>query len=175
MAERTETRDRSTEGVEDLLGDHVGDFDAVGADGSTRGSGASATSSRLGGLRERLGSPVSGLFSLWAFATALVLTVAGLFVAGAVIPLLPSAITGLLGVAAAGFLLGAASDRRRYLEVGLAGTAVAAVAALLHHLVLTMLGVGAPLVVVGAGGGALAALAGHYLGRDLRAGLTREL
>jgi len=47
--------------------------------------------------------------------------------------------------------------------------------ALLGNVVLALVGAGAPLVTVGIGGGVLAAVLGHYFGRDLRVGLTREV
>lgn len=124
------------------------------------------------GVRTRLRRRLGRLFSPRAFAVAVVATAVGL-VAGGAVPLVGT-LTGYLGVFAAGFALGLAGWRR-YAEVGLAGAAAAGVSALLDHLVLSLAGVGAPVVAVGAGTGLLAALGGHYFGRDLRGGLTRDL
>lgn len=88
-----------------------------------------------------------------------------------------------LGLLAVGFGVGLLSDRRRYLEVGLAGALVSGLLMVLS----TLFSVFAPfaldlvarygLAIAGAGAGAglLAAVVGHYFGRDLREGLTREI
>ncbi|NHN47029.1 DUF456 domain-containing protein [Halostella sp. JP-L12] len=80
-----------------------------------------------------------------------------------------------LGLFVVAFALGLVSEERRYAEVGLAGVAVGGVGSLLRNAVLTLTGVGLPLVVVSAVIGGVAALAGVYFGRDLRDGLTREI
>lgn len=80
-----------------------------------------------------------------------------------------------LGLFVVAFALGLVSSERRYAEVGLAGVAVGGVGSLLRNAVLTLAGVGLPIVVVSAVVGGIAALAGVYFGRDLRDGLTREV
>lgn len=80
-----------------------------------------------------------------------------------------------LGLFLVSFALGLVSSERRYAEVGLAGVAVGGVGSLLRNAVLTLTGVGLPLVAVSAAVGGVAALAGVYFGRDLRDGLTREV
>jgi hypothetical protein len=82
---------------------------------------------------------------------------------------------GLIGVALAGFGLGLFPGATRYVELALAGVVAGGVGAFLDHLVLTVVGVGLPLVAFGALSGGLAALVGHYFGNDLRRGLTRDL
>lgn len=138
-------------------------------DGRRRSAGRESRRARL---RARAGR----LFSLRAFLVALALAAGGLLLASAVVPgVVP--LGGLLGVAAATFALGLAG-RRRYAECALAGAAVAALALLFGHLVLSLVGgsaVGATVAAVGGAGGAVAAVLGHYLGRDLRAGLVGEL
>lgn len=125
---------------------------------------------RLAGLRARAGR----VFSPRGFLLALVALAVGLGLASVVVPSFVP-LGGLLGVVAASFGLGLLG-RRRYAEVGLAGAAVAGVALLADYLVFSLLGgAGVPLAAFGAASGVLAALAGHYLGRDLRAGLTRDL
>lgn len=133
------------------------------------------TESRRSRVASRITSPFTGLFSIRRFLLALVLSIVGMAMAGAV-PLLPGSVAALLGVFFAGFLVGLVRERRAYLEVALAGAGTAAVATLLDYLLVAALsGVGAPLAAVTGGAGLLAAVGGHYFGRDLRAGLTRDL
>lgn len=124
---------------------------------------------RLAGLRRRVGSPFSPRLFLLAFALTL-----GGFLAAGVVPLV-GGVAGLLGIFAAGFLLGALG-RRGYLELLVAGAATAGAGLLLDRLVLSVLGGFAlPLTAVGATAGAVAAVLGHYFGRDLHEGLTRSV
>ncbi|MFB6157986.1 MAG: hypothetical protein ABEJ34_09110 [Haloferacaceae archaeon] len=122
-------------------------------------------------LRSRL-SPVG----LRGLALAVAAAVAGTALGG-VVPVF-GALGRLAGLLLAGFGLGLAG-RCRYAEVGIAGATVGAVATVLGALGPLLL----PLVAdygtaiggVGAGTGLLVSLAGHYFGRDLRAGFTREV
>lgn len=127
-------------------------------------------SGRFARLRGRAGR----VFSPRGFLLALVVLTVGLGLAGVLVPpLVP--LGGLLGVFVAGFGLGLAG-RRRYAEVGVAGAAVSGVALLADYLVFSLLGgLGPSLAAFGAAAGALVAVAGHYFGRDLRTGLTRDL
>jgi Na+/citrate or Na+/malate symporter len=59
--------------------------------------------------------------------------------------------------------------------VGLAGAVVGAILGVLGNLVLAVATLGVPVAATAAGAGAFAAVVGHYFGRDLRDGLTREL
>jgi hypothetical protein len=132
--------------------------------------GATDTTSDRRGRIRRLFSPRSFLL---VFALALV----GLVVGGAV-PVV-GFLGRFLGIAAAGFALAFLDTGRRYLEVALAGALTAAAGFLLNSLGTTLFPVvadyGIQIAGVGATMGLLAATAGHYFGRDLRAGLTREL
>lgn len=133
------------------------------------------TESRRSWVASRFRSPLGGLFSLRGFLLALVLSVAGVLSAG-VVPLLPESVAALLGVFLAGFLLGLSRERRAYLEVALAGAATAAIATLTSYLLIaTFGGFGVPLAAATGGAGLLAGVGGHYFGRDLRTGLTRDL
>jgi hypothetical protein len=138
------------------------------------GEDAADRESRGGGGRFR------GFFSPRAFLLALVLAAGGAFVGG-LVPLIGT-IGSIVGLFAAAFVLGLLSSRRRYLEVGLAG----AIGSILM-IVMTTIGAFLPFAVgflaengllvtgVGAGTGVLVSIVGHYFGRDLRAGLTREV
>ena len=122
-----------------------------------------------GWLRSRLGS----VATTRSLLVALVLTVAGLVGFGA-IPFL-GLVGELLGIAAAGFVYGLGSSSRRYVEMAVAGAIAGGGTALLGNLVVALVASGATLVAAGLVGGALAGVVGHYFGRDLRDGLTRDL
>lgn len=123
---------------------------------------------------DRLRSRAASLFSPRSFLVTAVVALAGYLVIGG-IPLI-GAVTKFLGIAAGTFLAGAVGSESRYVESAAVGTAVAGGAALLNHLTLTVFtGIGVPLVALGALLGLLAGVAGHYFGRDLRAGLTRDI
>ncbi|MFB6170917.1 MAG: hypothetical protein ABEJ23_00160 [Haloarculaceae archaeon] len=125
---------------------------------------------RLARLRSRAGR----VFSLREFVFSLIAVAVGLAIAGAVIPSFVP-LGGLIGVFVATFGLGLVG-RRRYVEVAIAGAAVAGLALFADYLVFSVLGgFGLPLATFGAVAGALVALVGHYFGRDLRTGLTRDL
>ncbi|WP_336024991.1 hypothetical protein [Halobellus salinisoli] len=120
-------------------------------------------------------------FSVRSFLVVLALSVVGI-VAGGSVPFVGT-LGQLIGLFVAAFAIGLVGSRTRYLEVGLAGAAAAGLAFVLG----TLTSVFAPLAVgviadygvaiagVGTGTGLLAALLGHYFGRDLRDGLTREV
>jgi hypothetical protein len=115
------------------------------------------------------------------FLLALVLSVVAV-VAGGAVPLL-GFVGRLVGLFVVAFAIGLVGRERRYLEVGLA----AALASGMGFVVGTLTSAFFPFAVrllseygvaiagVGAGVGALAALVGHYFGRDLRDGVTRDL
>ncbi len=162
MGEREETIDREGARATTAPGPSIEDLETEAAE-----AGQPARSRSR--LRSRLGSLFSPRAALLAGASALV----GLLVLGAVLPL--GSVGSLLGIAAGSFVYGAVSTRRRYLEAAVAGGVVGSGAALLDYLVLTLAGVGLPIVAVSLVAGGLAGLVGHYFGRDLRDGLTREL
>jgi hypothetical protein len=119
------------------------------------------------GVRERAGT----LFSPARFLLALVLSAVGLFAGGATIPIAG----GLLGVLLGTFLVGLVSERRPVSETAVAGATVVGISTLFDYLVWTLVGVGLPIVAVGAAVGLAVGALGGYLGSDLRDGLTREL
>jgi hypothetical protein len=114
------------------------------------------------------------LFSGRTFARALAVCVGG-FLLFALVPVPLFGLGGLLGLFVGAFLLGLRGGRRAYLEVAAAGAVAAGVATMLTQLLVAVAVGPVPVAAVGAGAGLLAAVGGHYFGRDLRAGLTREL
>ena len=153
MAKRTDqttrTRSRTAEAEHEVGLDEPG----------RRGSGS--------GVRERAGT----LFSPARFLLALALSMVGLLAGSATVPIAG----GLLGVLLGTFLVGLASDQRPLSETGAAGAAVVGASTLFDYLVWTLVGVGLPIVAVGAAVGLAVGALGGYLGADLRDGLTREL
>ena len=119
----------------------------------------------------------SGVFSVRTFLAALVLALVGLVV-GSLVPLF-GVVARFAGLFLAAFLVGVAVDGRHYAEVALAGALAAGLGFLLSALGTTFLPVvadyGAEIAGVGAATGLLVSLAGHYFGRDLRAGLTQAI
>jgi len=133
-----------------------------------------------GGIRGAL-SGIGPSLSPRSFLVILVASLAGV-VAGGSIPIVGS-IGRFLGLFAVAFAVGAVGSRSRYLEVGLAGAIAAGTAFLLATLtsifapiaVQVLADYGVAIVGVGTGAGLLVSLAGHYFGRDLRDGLTRDV
>jgi len=126
--------------------------------------------SGIGGwLRSKLGT----LGSTRGLIISLVLTVGGVLLLGGLLPL--GMVGDALGIAVGAFLYGTLASESRYLEMSLAGGLVGGVWAFLGNLVLTLVGPGIPVVIVGALLGLLAAAVGHYFGRDLHKGLTQDL
>ena len=137
----------------------------VGIDDSA-GSADDASSSWL---RSKLGS----LGSSRSLVISLVLTVLGVVFLGGLLPL--GIVGDAVGIFAVAFLYGTLAGDGRYVEMGLAGGVVGAAWAFLGNLVLTLVGPGLHIVVVGGLVGLLAGVSGHYFGRDLQAGLTKDL
>lgn len=122
-----------------------------------------------GWLRNKLGT----LGSARGLIISLVVTLGGVLLLGGLLPL--GMVGDALGIGVGAFLYGILAGESRYLETSLAGGIVGGVWAFLGNLVLTLVGPGIPVVLVGALLGLLAAAVGHYFGRDLRNGLTRDL
>lgn len=131
--------------------------------------------------------PSVRLFSPRDFAVALLLSFVGVVAGGmfgGVIPLpLVGSVGGLVGLFVVAFAIGLVRSRRQYLEVGVAGALAATATFLLSTLSSAFLPVGVSVLQdygvtiagVGVGAGLLVALVGHYFGRDLRAGLTKDV
>lgn len=171
MAERSDQRTREVD-PDVSTGESEPAFDP--GPGPDRSPEEAAERGRTGSrLRARLRSPLSGLFSLQAFLVILVLSLTAMLLVGTVLPL--GGIAGLLGIALVGFAFGVAREEGRYLEILLAGAIASGVGSFLDYLVLTLAGIGVPLVALGTAAGAFAGAIGHYFGRDLRNGLTRDV
>lgn len=114
-----------------------------------------------------------GYFSLRALIVSVV-AIGACMTLGGLVPIIPY--TGLLGIPLGAFLHGLFDSHRRYIETAIAGgvlSGVAVVSSLLPQLIAGLNG--ARLFAVSAGIGIVVAVLGHYFGRDLRAGLQREL
>lgn len=164
MAERTEERTRESTVETDLDESMSTDLGDGGATDETRATTGEATATDGGQV-------FSARALLFAFAA-----VGGGTVLGGLVPLIP--FTGVLGIALGGFLYGLLASQRRYLEVALAGGTAAGVSVTLSWLPRLLLfeGIsGVELFALAGGVGLVLAVVGHYFGRDLRAGLTKEL
>lgn len=171
MEERTDQRTRSEDTApldETILGDGEQDVPAESPD-RTENTGKTTLRGRL---RSRVPTP-GKVFSVRSFLLVVVLALAAVFLAGTFLPL--GTLAGYLGIALVGFGTGLVGARRQYLELLVGGGVASAVGTTVGNLVLTTLGLGVPLVVLGAVGGSVAGVLGHYFGRDLQAGLTRDL
>ena len=124
---------------------------------------------RLTSLRARLGDALS----VGGVGVALVFVILGMVVFS-LIPFIGMVGT-FLGVGAGAFVYGLLSGQPRYLEATLAGATAAGGSVLLSYLFAVFLGSGTTMLLIGLLGGALSATAGHYFGRDLRDGLTRDI
>ncbi|WP_302081874.1 hypothetical protein [Salinibaculum rarum] len=159
--ERQLDRDADLEEEVDL------DIDAVTAlDDAPEQTDSAGLGSRL---RARVGEFVSGR----GLVVSAVLTLASALVVGGFLPF--GIVGNLVGIFVAAFAYGTVTSTQRYVELTLAGGALGAGLTLLGNLALSLLGAGVPLVAVGFAAGALAGGLGHYFGRDLRDGLTRDL
>lgn len=134
---------------------------------------ADSTAEDSGGITGRLRRMFGRIGSARALLVSLVLTVGGVLLLGGLLPF--GMVSDALGIFVAAFLYGTLAGDSRYVETSLAGGLVGGVWAFLGNLVLTLVGPGLPIVVVGALIGLLAGTVGHYFGRDLRKGLTQDL
>lgn len=168
----------------------VGEPDATSrSDGSARSGGAAqggdsggsggSGGSLLGGLSRLrpsfgVGNPLAGLPSGRSVLLSVGVVLVSMIGFALLLPL--GNLGGMLGIAVGSFLLGLLGGESRYLELGLSGAVAAAVSTVLGQLFLSAVaGLAVPLFAVGAGGGLAAAVLGHYFGRDLRSGLTRDV
>ena len=177
--QRSNEREPDYDDPADLLDDDLGGD--VSNDVRTDAGSAPEASTSEGRLRGLVPSLSSPSVSLRSFLVVLVASLAGV-IAGGSIPIVGS-IGRFLGLFAVAFAVGTVGSRSRYLEVGVAGAIAAGVAFLLGTLtsifapvaVRVLADYGVAIVGVGTGAGLLVSIVGHYFGRDLRAGLTRDI
>ena len=113
------------------------------------------------------------IVSLRALVVAFVAVGLGMTL-GSLVPVIP--FTALAGVPVGAFLHGLLDRHRRYVESALAGGALAGVAVVTSLLPQLLAGLnGTRLFAIAAAVGGVLAVVGHYFGRDLRDGLTRDL
>jgi hypothetical protein len=163
-SDRTRTEERSADEV-------TADLDVdVGLEEDTE---AEQSAEEPSGLRGRVGSRATSLFSPRLFLAALLLSVFGVFASSTFLPIPGS---GLLGVFLAAFMFGLVVPERRYVEAALAGGIAIGGSFLLDFAVVAFLGgFGLPVAALGTALGAAVGIVGNYFGRDLRAGLTRDI
>lgn len=194
--EGTSTEELLSE-TEDLLSEvESGGGSGAGAGGEAADSGTSVSESLRSGLgagatTERgAGEATAGedadagqgvlrrYFDPSSFLASVLLLFAGFYAGGLLVPV-PIPFFGgaknLLGMVLASFVYGLAASHRRYAELALAGLLVGGATSFAGNAWLVALGVGQVLVLVGAGLGLGAGVLGHYLGRDLKAGLTADV
>ncbi|QGN06770.1 hypothetical protein Hrd1104_05320 [Halorhabdus sp. CBA1104] len=175
MAERSDQLSRGEESMGDTDLEELLDTPEDAAKDATGPSGG-----RLARIRARLGGLVSvrpqlgRIFSIRSFLLALAGSVLGAIGFGIAIPFFDS-LAALGGIFTAAFVAGVFGSRRSYLEFTLAGAATAALGTVSKFMVVAVVGQGELLAIFGAGSGAIAALLGHYFGRDLRTGMTTDI
>jgi hypothetical protein len=169
MAERTEERTRDTDAKSGSdLGVDVGTTASVETDVAVGESSDAETS-----VTETSTTDSGSYFSLRALLFAFG-AVGGGMVLGGLIPLVP--FTELVGILLGGFVYGLLASERRYAELGLAGAVSGGATAVLSLLPQLAAGLdGTRLFAIAGGVGLVLALVGHYFGRDLRSGLTKNL
>ncbi|WP_245757946.1 hypothetical protein [Natronobacterium haloterrestre] len=111
------------------------------------------------------------LFSPKAFLALVLLIGAGLLAGGTVIPVAGR----LIGMFAVAFLVGLLASKRRYLEMAAAGVLSSGLVTLVTDPLLAVAGNTQILLAVGATAGLATTVVGYYFGRDLRAGLSRDV
>jgi hypothetical protein len=177
MGERESQIDREVEIDSETEIDPTSDpgFDTGLGEADRTRAGQTADESADDSLGARVRSRAGSLVSPGGLIAGIVLSLLGIFLVNA-IPLLGSiTLSGLLGVPLGTFVHGLFGEDSRYIEAALAGGIAAGGAVLLSVLFLALFGVGTGLVGVAAVGGALGGALGHYFGRDLRNGLTRDI
>ncbi|WP_029601463.1 hypothetical protein [Natronobacterium lacisalsi] len=111
------------------------------------------------------------LFSPKAFLALVLLIGTGLLAGGTVIPVAGR----LIGMFAVAFLVGLLASKRRYLEMAAAGVLSSGLVTLVTDPLLAVAGNTQILLAVGATAGLATTVIGYYFGRDLRAGLSRDV
>jgi len=159
MAERTAERTRGGDG--DAESTEAAEADA--ADTGPLADEATATGEASGG----------SYFSVRALIVAFV-AIGGGMTLGSLIPIIP--FTTFAGIPLGSFLHGLLDRERRYVETAVVGGLLAGLAVVTSLLPQVLAGLdGTRLFAVAAAVGLVLSLVGHYFGRDLRNGLTRDI
>ena len=159
MSERTAERTRETDSDDETSEDGA----LGGVETATTTAADTTESSDSGGT----------IFSVGALVVAFVAIGAGM-IAGSLVPVIP--FTALAGIPVGAFLHGLLDSQRRYIETAIAGGVSAGAAVVTSLLPQMLAGLdGTRLFAIAAAVGIVMAVVGHYFGRDLRDGLTRDL
>jgi VIT1/CCC1 family predicted Fe2+/Mn2+ transporter len=159
MSERTAERTRETDSDDETSEDGA----LGGVETATTTAADTTESSDSGGT----------IFSVGALVVAFVAIGAGM-IAGSLVPVIP--FTALAGIPVGAFLHGLLDSQRRYIETAIAGGVSAGAAVVTSLLPQMLAGLdGTRLFAIAAAVGLVLAVVGHYFGRDLRDGLTRDL
>lgn len=162
MADRTDQKTVERDSFADTLTEEFG------------GDETDAEAGSDGVVRSRVPS-LESVFSPRTFLTRAVLLLVGAFGAG-FLPFVGGVLAVALGVFGMAFLIGAVAGDGRYIETATAGGLLGGALALMQSFSIAIAsGGGARLASVGIGVGLVASLLGLYFGRDLRAGLTKDL
>ena len=136
------------------------------------GSGA-VTDADSGHSDEETSDSGKQLFSVRALVVAFV-AIGGGMTLGSLVPVIP--FTAIAGIPLGAFLHGLLDSQRRYAETVLAGGLLASLAVVTSLLPQLVAGLnGTRLFAIAAAVGAVLGLVGHYFGRDLRDGLTKDI
>jgi len=148
----------------------------------TRESGADAdaeavtdvTNTSTGPLTdESAGDSGGSYFSVRALIVAFV-AIGGGMTLGSLVPMIP--FTAFAGIPVGALLHGLLDRERRYAETAVAGGLLAGLSVITSLLPQLLAGLnGTRLFAIAAATGMVLGLVGHYFGRDLRDGLTRDL
>ena len=175
--------------LDELLDDDIPGDDTAGTDGdvsATSDGDVSATSDGAASGGDRGNGGRIGMdgrwFSLKSFAVVVVALGLGVFLGG-MLPLVGGTIGHAAGVFLGAFLVGLLFSARKYVETGIAGAGIGGGSALMNVLGIGFLPIGlqyvqewgVALLAVGGGVGLVLAIVGHYLGRDLRSGVTASV
>ena len=157
-------------------GESAAPLEDAGPQGSAGDLEAEPSATRSGSRLGRFAPAVElgELFSPKAFFALVLVLGAALFVGNAVIPFV--GVGGFVAAFAAAFLVGLVTSKRRYLEVSTGGAVAGALAWLLTTDLIVVFAASIEMAVLAAGAGGLVVSAlGYYFGRDLRAGLSRDI
>lgn len=165
MADRSDQKTVERDSFADTITEDLGTDDAD----------ASATTEDDGGVLGSLVPSLDSIFSPRTFLLRAVLLLGGAFGAG-FLPFVGGVLAVALGVFGVAFLMGLAFSERRTLETAVAGGLMGGILALVRSFSIAIASGGTSRVAsVGIGVGLVASLLGLYFGRDLRAGVTKEV